>query len=133
MKFTIFSAETYPQEEVGDGISTTAKITFSKVGKVQISKPAMDQMGLKKTDKLSLAQDEEGYWHLFKDEAGFALEESKIGALFFIHPELVAEFLKSHDKEPDQGYKAFLAEEAVAHRKKEYWRMELSQEEMLEE
>lgn len=114
-------------------MSTTAKITFSRAGKLQITKPAVALMGLKKRDKISLAQNEEGFWYIFKDSNGFAFEESAAGAFFLVHPGLVKEYLATYDLDLSQGYKAFLANDAEVHRGSEYWLMDLSQDETIEE
>lgn len=117
---------------MGGGISNKARVSFAKSGKISFSKAACELMGLKKADKLSLAQDDAhpDKWYFFKDEAGFALLEIKAGGILLFHKALVNEFTGSWDLDPEKSHRVTIQREPVRIGSKlsagEYWLIEVS-------
>lgn len=124
MKLTIFSAETLPAQ-MGGGISSKSRISFTPKGKISFSMSACERMALKKGDTVSLAQDDEKpeRWFFYKDKAGFVLEPIAKGGLTFYHPELAKTFIDAWDLDATKTQKAILMPEPTKVKTCEYWQI----------
>lgn len=128
MKLIVFSPETFPTgADMGGGISPTAKVSFSKTGKIVFSKPACEHLALGKNDKVSLAQgdNDPSIWFVFLDPDGFELLEGKRGNLILDHPELVQAYMQAWDVDVSLSHKAALSIEPQTIRKVKHWQLHL--------
>jgi len=130
MKLTIFSAETLPNSKRA-GRSSKNQVSFGKKGKISFSKATAAHMGLKKGDKVSLAQDDDNpdKWYFYQDKAGYELLETKFGGLFFCHQELVKTFVDAWDWNADESHTVTLAAAPITIKGDKsgtkYWLLEL--------
>lgn len=110
MKLTYFSQQTLPKQRISN---TVARVSFSKNGIIHFNGFAVDVMGLKNGDKITMSQDEEvpENFYFFKDpNHGFELRTSydKKG-LLFNHAALTKTFIEALGREPGQSYNFLMA------------------------
>ena len=121
MKLTVFSAETLPVY-TGGHRSTIAKISFSKSGLIALNKKAVELMDLNAGQNISLAQDDDAQWYVYKDKSGFPLRlHPKNGTLMFNHIGLKNMFCESLGVDPKIANKFLVAGQPTVFDKVKYW------------
>lgn len=124
MKLKEFNAETLPK--LSGGGKGVPRISFSKGGVININATACELIGLKPSDKITLAQDEEDpvNWYIYKNEKGFELRSAydKKGVLFN-HNSLTKEIMKAIEYDDTLSHNFIIAGQATTIKgdKTKYW------------
>lgn len=121
MKLTIFSAKTLPKSSGGNR-GATPKISMTKGGLISLNKSAQDLTGITINDKISLAQDDDAQWFIFKDKEGFELRlNTDKRSVVFNHRGLKDMFCESVAKDSNVSNRFWVAGQPTVFDKVKYW------------
>lgn len=125
MKLTKFNSISFPKGQSG-GRSSSPKVSFTKTGLITFNKKAVELLGIKEGDNVSLCQDEEepNNWFVAKEKEGFSVRDvsgNKVGTLSFNHKELVNTFLNCFGHQVGITHSFLLAGQPTTIEKTKYW------------
>lgn len=121
MKMTVFNAETMPQGTFGER-SGQPKVSIGKTGAFTINHSGTERLDVKHGDKISLSQDDDGNWYIFKDPTGFTVRlHSDKKSLMFSHGQMARTIKESLELKPEDTVRFFIAGQPEVHSKVKYW------------
>jgi hypothetical protein len=121
MKLTVFSSETLPKNSGGNR-STGPKLSMLKSGLITLNYALQDLMGIKEGDKISLAQDDDAQWFIYKDKEGFDLRwHTDKKSMCFNHNNLKHLFYESIGRDQTVSSRFLIAGQPTVFDKVKYW------------
>jgi hypothetical protein len=121
MKLTVFNAENMPQGAFGER-SSLPKIILSKVGSFTLNKSCADLLEMSAGDSLSFAQDDDGNWYIYKDDAGFKCRlHSDKKCLTFSHSQMNRTIKESMEVAYESSLHFIIAGQPNVHDGVKYW------------
>lgn len=117
---------TFQKKDFGPGRRKADPTVRVNSNRLNISSYAVQLMGLKKTDKILIHQDDDetSTWYLSISEKGFPLNSlQKNTALMLYNTELAMMILEAFGLTKEDGFNFVVQKEPVEHKKVTYWKL----------